>query len=164
MFHPQQFCLQLYGCLKFQGLVGTRLASCSMAELVTEHAAALMLPEAHEVALRGGYLTAKLGQVGALPVAVPSGKNDTLEHLRQLAHVEEVVELCGRRQHLGLNLVPERDRHGHQLLRQLGRLGGHDLGVEPPLDEGSEDVVDGHGGGLRHVVDAELALEAVGAL
>ena len=38
MFHPQQFCLQLYGCLKFQGLVGTRLASCSMAELVTEHA------------------------------------------------------------------------------------------------------------------------------
>jgi hypothetical protein len=43
-------------------------------------------------------------------------------HLGELAHVEEVVELGGRGQHLGLDLVPQRDGHGHQL-----GGGGHHL-------------------------------------
>lgn len=34
-----------------------------------------------------------------------------LENSREVAHVEEVVELSRRRQHLGLHSAPQADRH-----------------------------------------------------
>mmetsp|Transcript_14055 Transcript_14055/g.57079 ORF Transcript_14055/g.57079 Transcript_14055/m.57079 type:complete len:672 (+) Transcript_14055:7076-9091(+) len=93
------------------------------------------------------------------PVAL--GEDQALEHLAELAHVEQVVELGGRREHLGLHLVPQVDGYGHQLLRGCDDVCGEDIRREPAGDELAKDVVDGSDGREGHVEDAEVPLEAV---
>ena len=56
-----------------------------------------------------------------LPVS--ASQDDSLEHLAQLPHVEEVVELGWRGQHLGLCSVPQRHRHRHKPHSNLHKIG-----------------------------------------
>lgn len=60
-------------------------------------------------------------------------------HLGQLAHVEEVMEFCGGRQHLGLNLVPQRDCERHQLGCHVDNLRAEGGGIKSALVQKQKD-------------------------
>eukprot|EP00955_Chlamydomonas_euryale_P005078 54229-Chlamydomonas_euryale.AAC.10 len=110
-------------------------------QLVGKHAAALVDPQRKQVALGGRHVAAKRR----------NGRVDVL-----------VVELGGRRQHLGLRLVPQRDRHRHELGRHKHDLVGEEVGGEAALHEAPKDAVDRGDRWQRDVEDGVLALEAVG--
>ena len=117
-------------------------------ELVREDAHALVLPqrEQHE---RVGE---RLEHVDV---------EDALEDAREVAQVEEVVELGGRGEHLGLDAVPDGDGHRHEVRGHL--LDGIVLGpAEAGARHGTEDLVDRGVRGQRHVHHVEVALGAVG--
>eukprot|EP00965_Chrysotila_dentata_P076675 2531057-Pleurochrysis_carterae.AAC.1 len=119
-------------------------------ELVREDAHALVLPQLQEHRLR-------------LDRDVLVRHEDALEDAREVAQVENVVELGRGGQHLGLDHVPNIDGHVDELLGggpYLGHLllvGGAELGA----DHGAEDLVDRGDGGQRHVHHVEVALGAV---
>lgn len=98
----------------------------------------------------------------AAPAPVPRREDDALKHLGQLPDVEQVVELGGRRQHLGLRLVPERHRQRHEARRDVGDLRCKHVAAEAALDEAAEDRVDRRDGRERDVEHPKLALQPVG--
>mmetsp|Transcript_7377 Transcript_7377/g.32658 ORF Transcript_7377/g.32658 Transcript_7377/m.32658 type:complete len:813 (-) Transcript_7377:1941-4379(-) len=131
-------------------------------ELVHKDALALVPPERHQVPLGGLDVTPKRWVLHAALEPVALGEDQALEHLAELAHVEQVVELGGGWEHLGLDLVPEVDGDRHQLLGGGDDVGGEHVRREASGDELTEDVVDGRHGRKRHVEDAEVPLQTVG--
>eukprot|EP00966_Prymnesium_polylepis_P322664 7378910-Prymnesium_polylepis.2 len=117
-------------------------------ELVGEDAHALVLPQREQREAR-------------LERLLDVDREDALEDAREGAQVEQVVELGGRRQHLGLDPLPDADRHRDERARELDdlrHLGPTELG----LGHGAEDLVDGGDRRQRHVHHVEVPLGAVG--
>ena len=131
-------------------------------ELVHKDALALVPPERHQVPLGGLDVTPKRRVLHAALEPVALGEDQALEHLAELAHVEQVVELGGGWEHLGLDLVPEVDGDRHQLFGGGDDVGGEHVRREASGDELAEDVVDGRHGREGHVEDAEVPLQTVG--
>ena len=71
------------------------------------------------------------------------------------------MELGRGRQHLGLDVVPQGDGHGDELLAALHDLRGKVVRREPSSNDVSKDVVDRRRGWLWDVEDAEMPLQPV---
>eukprot|EP00965_Chrysotila_dentata_P029607 984430-Pleurochrysis_carterae.AAC.2 len=119
-------------------------------QLVAKDARALVHPEREQRRVGVEYL-------------VHWTDEDALEHAREVAQAEDVVELGGSRQHLGLDRLPQLDRHLDQLLRYGPYVGCRQprIGIEVSSHHRDEDLVDRGDARHRHVDHVEVALRAV---
>lgn len=85
----------------------------------TMHAIALMY---HGLAPEVYVICDFVHQPDAEDRHVKPGVQEHLPHLGKLTHVEQVVELGRRRQHLGGHLFPQVHCERHQLLRYIHNL------------------------------------------
>ena len=118
---------------------------------VGEDALALVLPQPEQ------------RDVGAQHLA-DVAHEDALEDAAEVAQVEDVVELGGRRQHLRLHLRPHVDRHLDQLVRRLPHVANL---VLRPLGNCARTMLPkiwliARDRRQRHVEHVEVALRAVG--
>eukprot|EP00982_Pelagococcus_subviridis_P017011 31507-Pelagococcus_subviridis.AAC.1 len=130
-------------------------------ELIDEHALALVPPRGHQVPVRSGDVAAERRVLHAELEPVSLREDQPLEHLRELAHVEQVVKLRGSGQHLRLDFIPQLDRDRDELERGVVKVFAARVRRESPGDELPEDVVDRRDGRQRHVKDGEVSLQAV---
>mmetsp|Transcript_10932 Transcript_10932/g.12860 ORF Transcript_10932/g.12860 Transcript_10932/m.12860 type:complete len:895 (-) Transcript_10932:5695-8379(-) len=130
-------------------------------QLIAEHTLALMPPQREEITLRALHLRT-IVRVGTLLVeTLPHSQHHALEHLRQLTHVEQVVELRWSRKHLNLNLVPQCNGQRHELRRGLHHRVVKISCIKATFHQCSEDVINSSNRRQRDIEQAELTLETI---